>query len=178
MMVRGVRGLPEEARCGTGGSEMAVKDPYESLGIPRGATQTEITAAYKSLAKKYHPDLNHGDAAAAARMAEINEAYHLLKEEPGAACDPSRFASDFSVSEDGGHWVDYDDAAAQAAEDARERTDRMARAFEEALKQRRRAELKKTLTRIFVWAALLAMLGSILFQACVQQTGSLGYLPY
>ena len=155
---------------------MTVKDPYETLGIPRGATQTEIMAAYKSLAKKYHPDLHPGDTASAQQMAEINEAYNMLKEEQGASYDESRFTADFARNNGGGHWEEYDDA--QAAEDARERTDRMARAFEEALKQRKRAQLRKTLTRIFVWAALLAMLGSILFQACVQQSAPIGYFPY
>ena len=155
---------------------MAVKDPYESLGIPRGATQTEITAAYKSLAKKYHPDLHPADSAAAERMAEINEAYNMLKEEQGAPYDESRFTSDFRMNDDGGHWEEYDDA--QAAEDARARTDRMARAFEEALRQRRRAAIKKTLMRIFVWAALLAMLGSIVFQACVRESAPIGYLTF
>ena len=155
---------------------MTVKDPYETLGIPRGATQTEIMAAYKSLAKKYHPDLHPGDTAAAQQMAEINEAYNMLKEEQGASYDESRFTADFARNNGGGHWEEYDDA--QAAEDARARTDRMARAFEEALKQRKRAQLRKTLTRIFVWAALLAMLGSIIFQACVQQSAPIGYFPY
>ena len=155
---------------------MTVKDPYETLGIPRGATQTEIMAAYKSLAKKYHPDLHPGDTAAAQQMAEINEAYNMLKEEQGASYDESRFTADFARNNGGGHWEEYDDA--QAAEDARARTDRMARAFEEALKQRKRAQLRKTLTRVFVWAALLAMLGSIVFQACVQQSAPIGYFPY
>ncbi|MBR5870003.1 MAG: DnaJ domain-containing protein [Clostridia bacterium] len=155
---------------------MAIKDPYAVMGIPRGATQTEITAAYKSLAKKYHPDLHPGDDLSAKRMAEINEAYNLLKEEVGAAYDESRFTSDFKMTEDGGHWEEYDDA--KAAEDARERTDRMARAFEEAVRQRRRAEIKKTVTRIFVWACLLAMLGSILFQACGQSAVQTGRLPF
>lgn len=155
---------------------MAVRDPYETLGIKRGATQAEIIAAYKSLAKRYHPDLHPGDAAAAERMSQINEAYAQLKEEVGAAFDESHFASDFRMTEDGGHWEDYSDA--QAAAEARARTDRMARAFEEAVRQRRRAEIKKTLTRLFVWAALLAMLGSILFQACGQSSGQIGYFPY
>ena len=155
---------------------MTVKDPYETLGIPRGATQTEIMAAYKSLAKKYHPDLHPGDTAAAQRMAEINEAYNMLKEEQGASYDESRFTADFASSNGGGHWEEYDDA--KAAEDARARTDRMARAFEEALRQRKRAQLRKTLTRIFVWAALLAMLGSVIFQACVQKSAPIGYIPY
>lgn len=155
---------------------MAMMDPYAVLGIPRGATQTEITAAYKSLAKKYHPDLNPGDTLAAKRMAEVNEAYNLLKEEVGASFEESRFSSDFRMNEDGGHWEEYDDA--KAAEDARARTDRMAKAFEEAVRQRQRAEIKKTLIRVFVWIALLAMLGSILFQACGQTGLQIGYRPY
>ena len=100
----------------------------------------------------------------------------MLKEEQGASYDESRFTADFARNNGGGHWEEYDDA--QAAEDARARTDRMARAFEEALKQRKRAQLRKTLTRVFVWAALLAMLGSIIFQACVQQSAPIGYFPY
>ena len=155
---------------------MTISDPYECLGIPRGATQTEIMAAYKSLAKKYHPDLHPGDTAAAQHMAEINEAYNMLKEEQGASYDESRFAADFAQNNDGGHWETYDDA--QAAEDARARTDRMAKAFEEALRQRKREQIRKTLMRIFVWAALLAMLGSVIFQSCIQKSAPIGYLPY
>ena len=155
-------------------------NPYETLGVPRGATQAEIIAAYKSLAKKYHPDLHPGDAVAAARMQEINEAYNLLKEDPGREADAEQyrnagFRSDFSAS-DGGHWEEYEDA--EAAQTAAERTERMARAFEEALKQRRRAEIRRTVTRILVWIALAAMLGSILFQACAAPTGGLGFVGF
>ena len=38
-----------------------MKDPYEVLGISRSASEQEVTAAYRKLAKKYHPDLNPGD---------------------------------------------------------------------------------------------------------------------
>jgi len=152
---------------------MAITDPYAVLGVPRGATQTEIAAAYKSLAKKYHPDLNPDDILAAKRMAEVNEAYNLLKEEVGASYDETRFTSDFRMNNDGGHWEEYEDA--KAAEDARARTDRMSKAFEEAVRQRRRAEIKRTVTRVFVWIALLAMLGSILFQSCGQTFSQNGY---
>lgn len=55
------------------------RDPYEVLGVPHGASEEEITKAYRKLAKKYHPDLNPGDEAAAAKMSEINAAYDQIK---------------------------------------------------------------------------------------------------
>lgn len=55
-----------------------VNDPYGALGLNQGASDDEIKAAYKKLAKKYHPDLNNGSAAAEKKMAEINEAYDML----------------------------------------------------------------------------------------------------
>lgn len=55
------------------------RDPYEILGVPRGASEEEITKAYRRLAKKYHPDLNPGDSFAAEKMSEINAAYDQIK---------------------------------------------------------------------------------------------------
>lgn len=55
------------------------QDPYSVLGVSRGASEEEITKAYRKLAKKYHPDLNPGDETAARKMREINEAYDLIK---------------------------------------------------------------------------------------------------
>ena len=56
-----------------------VHDPYQVLGVPRGASEEEIKTAYRKLAKKYHPDLHPDDPNAAARMNEINEAYEMIK---------------------------------------------------------------------------------------------------
>ena len=55
------------------------KDPYQVLGVARGAGEDEIRAAYRRLAKQYHPDLHPGDPNAAKRMNEINEAYDRIK---------------------------------------------------------------------------------------------------
>lgn len=54
-------------------------DPYDVLGVPRGASAEEVKRAYRALAKKYHPDVNPGDEEAARRMAEINAAYGQIR---------------------------------------------------------------------------------------------------
>ena len=56
-----------------------INNPYKVLGVPDGASEEECAAAYKKLAKKYHPDLNPDNPAAAAKMAEINAAYDQIK---------------------------------------------------------------------------------------------------
>ena len=61
------------------GGKAQMSDPYKVLGVQRGASEEEITKAYRKLAKKYHPDLNPGDATAAEKMSEINAAYDKLK---------------------------------------------------------------------------------------------------
>lgn len=55
------------------------KDPFSILGVSPGASEEEITKAYRRLAKKYHPDLNPGDSTAAEKMSEINAAYDQIK---------------------------------------------------------------------------------------------------
>ena len=56
-----------------------VSDPYKVLGLSPGASDEEVKAAYRRLAKKYHPDLNPGNQRAADRMNEINAAYEQIK---------------------------------------------------------------------------------------------------
>ena len=55
------------------------KDPYEVLGVSRTASDEEIKKAYRELAKKYHPDRNPGNEAAAKKMNEVNAAYDAIK---------------------------------------------------------------------------------------------------
>lgn len=56
-----------------------ISDPYKVLGVSPNASDDEIKAAYRRLAKKYHPDLNPGDEHAAQMMNEINAAYDQIK---------------------------------------------------------------------------------------------------
>ena len=57
------------------------RDYYEVLGLSKGASADEIKKAYRSLAKKYHPDLNPGDKEAEVKFKEVNEAYGVLSDE-------------------------------------------------------------------------------------------------
>ena len=66
-----------------------IDDPYKVLGVSRDASDEEIKRAYRRLAKKYHPDLNPGDAEAARKMQEVNAAYEQIKDPDKAAQNPS-----------------------------------------------------------------------------------------
>jgi DnaJ-class molecular chaperone len=54
------------------------KDPYEVLGVAKGASQDDIRKAYRKLAKKLHPDLNPGNPEAADRFKDVAAAHDLL----------------------------------------------------------------------------------------------------
>lgn len=56
-------------------------DYYKVLGVPESADQTEITKAYRKLARQLHPDANPGDSAAEERFKEVSVAYDVLGDE-------------------------------------------------------------------------------------------------
>lgn len=59
---------------------MAQEDYYDVLGVSRDASDKEINSAYRKLAKKYHPDINH-EPGAEEKYKKINEAYEVLHDQ-------------------------------------------------------------------------------------------------
>ena len=55
-------------------------DYYELLGVPRKASAKDIRAAFRKLARKYHPDLNPGDKSAEEKFKQLQEAYDVLSD--------------------------------------------------------------------------------------------------
>lgn len=56
------------------------KNPYDILGVSKTASDAEIKAAYRKLAKKYHPDVNPGDEEALRKFKDAGTAYDFLKD--------------------------------------------------------------------------------------------------
>ena len=83
---------------------MNVRDPYDVLGVNRTASDDEIHAAYRTLAKRYHPDLHPNDPTAEARFKEIAGAYELLSDrEERARLDREHQAAETSEYAEPGH---------------------------------------------------------------------------
>lgn len=74
------------------------KDLYEILGVSRDAKADEIKKAYRKLARKYHPDVNPGDASAEKRFKEISEAYGILSD-PKKRAQYDQFGKGFFSSD-------------------------------------------------------------------------------
>jgi curved DNA-binding protein CbpA len=58
-----------------------MRDPYESLAVPRSATAADIKKSFRELAKRLHPDANNNDPKAAILFAELNAAHEILGDE-------------------------------------------------------------------------------------------------
>ena len=71
-------------------------DPYRVLGLTPDATDEEVKRAYRQLAKKYHPDMNPGDAYAAQKMNEINAAYDQIKNPPQQTTYRTQYTDPFA----------------------------------------------------------------------------------
>ena len=84
------------------------RDYYEVLGVDKSADANAIKKAYRSLAKKYHPDMNPGDKEAEAKFKEVNEAYAVLSdEEKKAQYDQFGHAAFDPAAGGGGFGADF-----------------------------------------------------------------------
>lgn len=73
-----------------------MSDPYKVLGVSPSASEDEIKAAYRRLAKKYHPDLNPGNEEAARKMVEINAAYEDIKSGKASASSSQAYGGSYA----------------------------------------------------------------------------------
>jgi molecular chaperone DnaJ len=89
-----------------------VRDPYEILGVTRGATEADIKAAFRRLAIQHHPDRNPDDPEAQVRFKEINAAHQILSDpEKRAAYDrygEAAFRPGGGAPVDFGDWAGLD----------------------------------------------------------------------
>ncbi len=82
-----------------------MNNPHKLLGLEQGASQAELDAAFRRLAKSYHPDRNPEDPEATERFRQLRAAYEVLKSrfDEGSASRPD-------VSSTGGYSPLYDDS--------------------------------------------------------------------
>ena len=80
-----------------------MRDPYETLGVARSASASEIKQAYRKLAKELHPDVNPGDSVVESRFKEVSAAYDLLSDkDKRGQFDRGEINADGSPRFDGG----------------------------------------------------------------------------
>lgn len=89
-----------------------ITNPYKVLGVPDGASEEECAKAYKRLAKKYHPDLNPDSEEAQRKMAEINAAYDMIKNNAYSSTQ-NGYGGNYSSSSKASSAPDYLKTAAQ-----------------------------------------------------------------
>lgn len=92
-------------------------DPYGVLGVRPDASDAEIAKAYKRLAKRYHPDVNPNNAAAAERMGQINQAYDEIKRRRKGGSRDAGHASGGSYAAGEPYYRDYRRAAADYSDE-------------------------------------------------------------
>ena len=120
-------------------------DPYKVLGISPNASDEEIKRAYRKLAKQYHPDVNPGDAYAAKKMQEVNDAYEQIKNPDKATggsqsgYGSSQSYGGYSYDPFGGAWQRTWQQSQQASGDAYQRS------AEQYIRYRRYQEALNTL---------------------------------
>jgi curved DNA-binding protein len=89
------------------------RDYYEVLGVPKEADEKAIKAAFRKLARKYHPDVNTNKTEAEKKFKEINEAYEVLSDrEKRAKYD--QFGADWQRAQQAGRAGDFDWSRYQA----------------------------------------------------------------
>ena len=87
---------------------MAASNPYETLGVGKTASADEIRRAFRTQAKKYHPDLHPGDTEAVAKFKAANAAHDLLSDpEKRAQFDRGEIDAEGQPTPERGFYRDY-----------------------------------------------------------------------
>ena len=127
----GVPGIPTHATNGLSRAEGAFAkdrfakmpvssgDPYETLGVKRDASQSDIQAAYRRRAKKLHPDLNPGNKQAEQDFKDLSAAYEILRdEEKRGRFDRGEIDATGAENSERRYYRDFADAGAGAYENS------------------------------------------------------------
>ena len=83
------------------------EDYYKILGVDKNATQDEIRAKFRELAKKYHPDLNQGNQEAEEKFKQIAEAYEVLSDPQKRQQYDATGSAEFNGGASNFNWQDF-----------------------------------------------------------------------